>query len=279
MVFQDYALFPHLTVARQRGLRLAAAERRPGARARRRDARPRRHGRRRATATRTSSRAASSSASRSRARSRRGRSCCCSTSLSPTSTSTCASAWALEVREILKQQNTTAILVTHDQHDAFAIADEIGIMRDRRIEQWESAVQALSPPCDALRRGLRRTGRVSHGLGARRRPHRHRAGRLPCKRSPTPGPRDTTVDVLLRPDDILHDDASPLQAEVLHKAFRGAEFLYTLRLPLGGRVCRSCPATTTTRSARRSASAWRSSTSWHFQGRSQRSRRSTDAET
>jgi iron(III) transport system ATP-binding protein len=48
--------------------------------------------------------------------------------------------------------------------------------------------------------------------------------------------------VLLRPDDILHDDASPLQAEVLHKAFRGAEFLYTLRLPLGGRVMSLVPS-------------------------------------
>ena len=44
------------------------------------------------------------------------------------------------------------------------------------------------------------------------------------------------VDLLLRPDDVVHDDASPITAEVLHKAFRGAEFLYTLRLPSGGEV-------------------------------------------
>jgi iron(III) transport system ATP-binding protein len=50
------------------------------------------------------------------------------------------------------------------------------------------------------------------------------------------------VDVLLRPDDILHDDASPLQARVLHKAFRGAEFLYTLELPQGGRVLSLVPS-------------------------------------
>jgi iron(III) transport system ATP-binding protein len=50
------------------------------------------------------------------------------------------------------------------------------------------------------------------------------------------------VDVLLRPDDVLHDDASPLQAEVLHKAFRGAEFLYTLQLPGGGRVLSLVPS-------------------------------------
>ena len=50
------------------------------------------------------------------------------------------------------------------------------------------------------------------------------------------------MDVLLRPDDILHDDASPLQARVLHKAFRGAEFLYTLQLPGGGRVLSLVPS-------------------------------------
>jgi iron(III) transport system ATP-binding protein len=55
-------------------------------------------------------------------------------------------------------------------------------------------------------------------------------------------PQGTEVDVLLRPDDILHDDASPLQAKVLHKAFRGAQFLYTLQLPAGGRVMSLVPS-------------------------------------
>ena len=55
-------------------------------------------------------------------------------------------------------------------------------------------------------------------------------------------PSGTMVDVLLRPDDILHDDASPLQAQVIHKAFRGAEFLYTLQLPGGGRIMSLVPS-------------------------------------
>jgi iron(III) transport system ATP-binding protein len=39
--------------------------------------------------------------------------------------------------------------------------------------------------------------------------------------------------VLLRADDITHDDHSPVRAQVVRKAFRGAEFLYTLRLEQG----------------------------------------------
>ena len=50
------------------------------------------------------------------------------------------------------------------------------------------------------------------------------------------------VDVLLRPDDIIHDDSSPMKAEVVCKAFRGAEILYTLRLASGARVLSLVPS-------------------------------------
>jgi iron(III) transport system ATP-binding protein len=50
------------------------------------------------------------------------------------------------------------------------------------------------------------------------------------------------VDVLIRPDDIVHDDASPVQAAVVHKAFRGADILYTLRLPGGSTALSLVPS-------------------------------------
>ena len=53
---------------------------------------------------------------------------------------------------------------------------------------------------------------------------------------------DGDVSILLRPDDIIHDDASPLQAEVVRKAFRGAQFLYTLRLPSGAQLLALVPS-------------------------------------
>jgi iron(III) transport system ATP-binding protein len=52
----------------------------------------------------------------------------------------------------------------------------------------------------------------------------------------------TKVDVLLRPDDVIHDDASPVQATVLSRAFLGAEFLYTLRLHGGSRLLALVPS-------------------------------------
>ena len=55
-------------------------------------------------------------------------------------------------------------------------------------------------------------------------------------------PGGCQVDVLLRPDDVVHDDASPVKARVLNKAFRGAEILYTLELSSGERVLSLVPS-------------------------------------
>jgi iron(III) transport system ATP-binding protein len=49
-------------------------------------------------------------------------------------------------------------------------------------------------------------------------------------------------DVLLRADDIVHDDHAPVQAQILRKAFRGSEFLYTLRLDSGHNVMAHVPS-------------------------------------
>jgi len=39
------------------------------------------------------------------------------------------------------------------------------------------------------------------------------------------------LSVLVRPDDILHEDKSPLKALVIDRRFRGAQILYRLALP------------------------------------------------
>ena len=155
---------------------------------------------------------------------------------------------SLELREILKAANTTAILVTHDQHEAFAIADVIGLMNQGVIEQWDAAYNLYHRPAnrfvaDFIGQGVFVKGKVLAGdlvqieFG-------ELAGDipLPCHQGCDACGKGCSVDVLLRPDDVIHDDASPLQAEVLRKAFRGAEFLYTLRLPSGREVLALVPS-------------------------------------
>jgi len=145
---------------------------------------------------------------------------------------------ALEVRDILQELGTTAVLVTHDQHEAFAIADRIGVMHEGRILQWDSAYNLYHRPADRfvadfIGQGVFAPGRID--LPAQQ--VHIELGSLPLWQGVdvcSTEDRDAEhVDVLLRADDVIHDDSSPLQAEVVRKAFRGAEFLYTLRLPSG----------------------------------------------
>jgi iron(III) transport system ATP-binding protein len=49
-------------------------------------------------------------------------------------------------------------------------------------------------------------------------------------------PAGTVVQLLVRPEDIVHDDNNPVQAEVLRRNFRGANILYTLLLDSGDKV-------------------------------------------
>ncbi len=139
---------------------------------------------------------------------------------------------SLEVRDILKREATTALIVTHDQNEAFALADWVGVMHEGRIQQWDTPYNLYHKPvnrfvADFVGQGVLVVGEVVNNhqveieLGVLE-------GHIPVEcacRCP--------VDVLLRPDDIVHDDDSPLLAEVEHKAFRGATFLYTLKLPSG----------------------------------------------
>jgi len=158
-----------------------------------------------------------------------------------------------EVREIIKRAGITAILVTHDQHEAFAIADEIGIMHEGRIRQWDSAYNLYHRPAnrfvaDFIGQGALLPGavmsstQVSIELGMLN-------GNVPDSCVESSGDsgcaacgKGCQVTVLLRPDDVVHDDSSDLRAEVLAKAFRGADILYTLRLDSGRKVLALVPS-------------------------------------
>ena len=148
---------------------------------------------------------------------------------------------AQHVRTALIAEGATALLVTHDQREAFAIADEIGVMRAGRLEQWDAPWRLYHSPAtrfvaDFVGEGtfiegtVLGPGRVATELGIVE-------GQLTLDR-----PAGTRVDLLLRPDDVIHDDASALRAEVVDRVFRGAQFRYTLRLPSGATALSFAPS-------------------------------------
>lgn len=146
-----------------------------------------------------------------------------------------------EVREIIKESNTTALMVTHDQMEAFAIADKVGVMNGGQIEQWDSAYNIYHCPNSLFVAGFVGQGSLVEGelldcgtvkteLGVfEQNENNFCEPETGCQA----GKR---VKVLLRPDDIIHDDDSPLQAVVMKKSFRGADFMYSLGLPNGETV-------------------------------------------
>ena len=131
---------------------------------------------------------------------------------------------------------------------ARAMADEIGVMYEGRIQQWDTPYNLYHRPgnrfvADFVGKGVfvpgsvLADGQVEIELGVLR-------SGVPteCGRGCGACGKGCGVDVLLRPDDVIHDDASPTRAEVRNKAFRGADIMYTLRLASGTEVLSLVPS-------------------------------------
>jgi iron(III) transport system ATP-binding protein len=154
---------------------------------------------------------------------------------------------AHEVRGILKAAGATALFVTHDQLEAFAIGDMIGVMHEGALHQWDDAYTLYHRPATRFVAGF-----IGHGVFAPatlvavdgQTVVRTALGELnDVAECPLPSAYPSgECDVLLRADDIVHDDDAPVKAEILRKAFRGSEFLYTLRLTGGQTVQAHVPS-------------------------------------
>src|SRR5512138_738656 len=148
---------------------------------------------------------------------------------------------SVEVRSVLKQLGATALLVTHDQQEAFTVADVVGVMRDGKLEQWATPYDLYHRPAtrfvaDFIGQGVFLLGDViSPGVVQTEVGPVRMNGGVEMRTG-------ARVDLLLRPDDVVHDDASPLTAEICARAFRGAEFMYTLKLPSGAHLLSLVPS-------------------------------------
>jgi iron(III) transport system ATP-binding protein len=155
---------------------------------------------------------------------------------------------AHEVRGILKAAGATALFVTHDQLEAFAIGDRIGVMHEGQLQQWDDAYELYHRPATRFVAEF-----IGHGVFAHAQIEQKEQSDvvvrtalgdlLDVQECPLPNAYpDGLCDVLLRADDIVHDDAAPVKAQILRKAFRGSEFLYTLKLQSGESVMAHVPS-------------------------------------
>jgi iron(III) transport system ATP-binding protein len=137
-----------------------------------------------------------------------------------------------DVQAILRATATTAIFVTHDQEEAFTLADQVGVLDRGRLEQ-------LAPPETIYHRPA--TPFVAEFVGA--------ADFIPGVVTPrgvetelgtfanTEGRAlGARVSVMIRPDDVTFVPREDGDTVILRRDFRGSENLYCLGLPSGRRV-------------------------------------------
>ncbi len=136
------------------------------------------------------------------------------------------------VRDILKKSSTTALLVTHDQEEAFAVADRIGVMRSGKLHQWDTAYNLYHRPghrfvANFVGRGSFIPGQVTGSDEVET-----ELGKLKGV-SQTPMDEMHEVELLVRPDDVRIDPTSSIQGKIERKLFIGTNTLYRLRLASG----------------------------------------------
>lgn len=148
---------------------------------------------------------------------------------------------AHEVREILKRDGITAVLVTHDQFEAFALADHIGVVSQGKLRQWDDAYSLYHTPADRFVAHFIGEGVFLCGNTLENNVIQTELGTIHGELS-TSVPSGTLIELLVRPDDIIHDDNSLNKATVISRDFRGADHLYTLRMPGNTRLLCLAPS-------------------------------------
>jgi len=132
-----------------------------------------------------------------------------------------------ETKEILKANGTTVILVTHDQEEAFSLSDRVGLLNAGRLEQVGTPYQIYHNPASRFIAGF--VGKVDY-LPARVQGELlvTELGTFPHQAAPA-----TLVDVMVRPDDVHITPDPKGEAVIADVRFLGADALYRLELPSG----------------------------------------------
>ncbi|MEW2295920.1 ABC transporter ATP-binding protein [Streptomyces sp. NPDC006743] len=143
----------------------------------------------------------------------------------------------VELRELFGRLGTTVLAVTHDQGEAFALADRVVVMREGRIAQSGTPLQVWQRPADAF---------VARFLGFENVVEAKVDGEValtPWGKVPVPAnaPRGTR-DVLVRPAGVrLVPAGEGLRCTVVARTFRGTHVTVRLQPPDAPRLEAACP--------------------------------------
>jgi iron(III) transport system ATP-binding protein len=136
-----------------------------------------------------------------------------------------------EVEKILRQSGMTAILVTHDQEEAFSMADRVGVLNRGSLEQLSAPETLYHTPAtrfvaDFVGQADFVPGEVQEGI----------VTELGTFHSNSGLAGGTKVELMIRPDDVDMEPSNTGNGVITTRKFRGSENLYTLKLPSGLRL-------------------------------------------
>lgn len=139
-----------------------------------------------------------------------------------------------DVKKLLQEEKITTIVITHNIKEAFEISDKIAFLDDKKIIQYDTAYNLYHKPLTKEIANFCGIGSFINGKVIDANHVQTKLGQFFGNTSQfTIG---SNVKVMIRPDDIIHDDNSTQSAKVIEKSFHGSDFLYKLELSDGERV-------------------------------------------
>ena len=135
---------------------------------------------------------------------------------------------AREIRLILQQEKISAILVTHDQNEAFAVGDHICVMHQGRVQQNDSAYNLYHRPLNRFVAEFIGEGALLPGVVADEDSIATDLGEIKGN-LPESCKHQDNVDVLIRPENVILGDDKENRAVITERYFRGSGYLYSLK--------------------------------------------------
>jgi thiamine transport system ATP-binding protein len=133
-----------------------------------------------------------------------------------------------EIRSVLDEQHLSALYVTHDHGEAFAIAQRVVVMRDGRVVQQGTPSDVWAHPVDIATALFLGFGPVAPG-GVHDGVVQTAWGSFPARADTTDGP----VDLVLRPDAVRLDADGAVRATVTRVTPRSNDVEVTAALAAG----------------------------------------------
>jgi len=139
-----------------------------------------------------------------------------------------------DLKILLKEEKITTIVITHNIKEAFQISDKIAFLSNKKIIQFDSAYNIYHKP---LTREIANFCGIGSFINGEIIDKNHVETSLGKHFGDTTSYEiGSSIDILIRPDDIIHDDDSTKSARVIEKNFHGSDFLYKLKLNSGENI-------------------------------------------